>query len=725
MLDLDAYRLERAGVPVALEPKALNLLALMVQRPGHLFTKQEIFAAVWPDAIVTDHALTRVVAQLRRALGDEAREARYIETVPTKGYRWVTPVVEGAEGLSAVARGGSLRAEADAAGARARTFFTSIAATLAAAVITLVTLMWTERDLSTSATASADPGSRSVRWPVQLTTHDGLDLHPALSPLGYAVAFASDRNDGFEIFVRDFDRHATERQLTSDQGQNVQPAWSPDGQFIAYHSSRHGGVWVLPARGGVPKQVVASGSNPAWSPDGSRIAYQSDEHMDVNPSAYGAQSGSTIWIVNADGSTPREITHAGQPVGGHAAPEWTPDGTRIAFSVFEGGENNGVWLVTVDTQRTARLTQKSGVYEIAFAPDASAAYMTGGEAWILRVPFDATTATARGPGEMIPVPGVPAVRGISIAGDGARLAFAGPALSSQIWAQPVTRDGLANGPAVPLARDTSRRNSLPVISPDGSKVAYMSTRRGEPPNIWMMGIDGRDGQQVTSNETAESLPQWFPDGRKIAYSSTRNGSSGMWAVDIATGREEQLFDFARGKSDATNGPRVPGRIAELELSPSMTRAAVSLIAPPAGHRVLHLASPETGLRAITDPSLSVGYPSWSPDERSIAVEIKQGPSTHGAVLDVRTGELRRLTNERGQTWVRSWSPDGEKVAAAVLREGTWQLQWIDVVSRATGTMMPAQPARVYVRYPAWSPRGDVVVFERGELRGNIWALALQ
>jgi DNA-binding winged helix-turn-helix (wHTH) protein len=94
VLDLDAFRLERSGVPVALEPKALSLLALMVRRPNHLFTKQEIFGAVWPDTAVTDHALTRIVAQIRRALGDEAREARYLETVPTRGYRWIRPVVE-------------------------------------------------------------------------------------------------------------------------------------------------------------------------------------------------------------------------------------------------------------------------------------------------------------------------------------------------------------------------------------------------------------------------------------------------------------------------------------------------------------------------------------------------------------------------------------------------------------------------------------------------------
>ena len=94
VLDLDSYRLERAGVALSLEPKAFNLLVLMVQRPGHLFTKQEIFDALWADTAVTDHALTRVVAQLRRVLGDEAREARYLETVPTRGYRWIKPVEE-------------------------------------------------------------------------------------------------------------------------------------------------------------------------------------------------------------------------------------------------------------------------------------------------------------------------------------------------------------------------------------------------------------------------------------------------------------------------------------------------------------------------------------------------------------------------------------------------------------------------------------------------------
>ena len=67
------------------------------------------------------------------------------------------------------------------------------------------------------------------RWPVQVTTHAGLDMHPALSPQGDAIAFVSDRSGAFEIYVRSLGGGSAETPLTSDGGQNVQPAWSPDG----------------------------------------------------------------------------------------------------------------------------------------------------------------------------------------------------------------------------------------------------------------------------------------------------------------------------------------------------------------------------------------------------------------------------------------------------------------------------------------------------------------
>ncbi len=104
------------------------------------------------------------------------------------------------------------------------------------------------------------------------------------------------------------------------------------------------------------------------------------------------------------------------------------------------------------------------------------------------------------------------------------------------------------------------------------------------------------------------------------------------------------------------------------------------------------------------------------------MEIKEGSSTHAGIVNVESGTLRRLTNDRGQTWVRSWSPDGRQIAAAVLHEGQWSLRALDVAGGRERAITTPAPPRVYVRYPDWSPRGNLMVFERGEMIGNIWTI---
>lgn len=155
----------------------------------------------------------------------------------------------------------------------------------------------------------------------------------------------------------------------------------------------------------------------------------------------------------------------------------------------------------------------------------------------------------------------------------------------------------------------------------------------------------------------------------------------------------------------------------------MARIAFSVQVPPADRRVLYVTARDSILpRPLTDAAVSVGYPVWSPDERLIAVEIKDGSSMQAGIVDVETGTLRRLTNDRAQTRVRSWSPDGRKIAAAVLREGRWSLRALDVAGGRERAITQPEPPRVYVRYPDWSPRGDLVVFERAEMVGNIWTI---
>jgi DNA-binding winged helix-turn-helix (wHTH) protein len=77
---------------IPLSPRAIDLLLLMIDQPGVLFTKDEIFDKLWPDVTVTDNALTQVISELRQAMGDKPNAPVYIETVPRRGYRWMSPV---------------------------------------------------------------------------------------------------------------------------------------------------------------------------------------------------------------------------------------------------------------------------------------------------------------------------------------------------------------------------------------------------------------------------------------------------------------------------------------------------------------------------------------------------------------------------------------------------------------------------------------------------------
>ena len=92
-----AFRLTADGVPVSLEPKALRLLLYLIQNRGRLVRKQELLDAIWLDAAVSESALTRSVGLLRKALEDDSREPRFIETVPTAGYRFIAQVDISAE----------------------------------------------------------------------------------------------------------------------------------------------------------------------------------------------------------------------------------------------------------------------------------------------------------------------------------------------------------------------------------------------------------------------------------------------------------------------------------------------------------------------------------------------------------------------------------------------------------------------------------------------------
>src|ERR1700704_2859034 len=86
------HTLLRGDQVVALTPKAFETLALLVRSRGHLVRKEELIERVWRDTIVEEGNLNVIIHTLRKALGDDPRESKYIETVAKRGFRFVGEV---------------------------------------------------------------------------------------------------------------------------------------------------------------------------------------------------------------------------------------------------------------------------------------------------------------------------------------------------------------------------------------------------------------------------------------------------------------------------------------------------------------------------------------------------------------------------------------------------------------------------------------------------------
>jgi Tol biopolymer transport system component len=84
------------------------------------------------------------------------------------------------------------------------------------------------------------------------------------------------------------------------------------------------------------------------------------------------------------------------------------------------------------------------------------------------------------------------------------------------------------------------------------------------------------------------------------------------------------------------------------------------------------------------------------------------------------GEVTILTSTPGTSWPHSFSPDGASIAFAGGRDGYWNVYTVQVASRAETRLTDFSKLNAYVRYPAWSPRGDRIVFEYAETTGNVW-----
>jgi TolB protein len=273
------------------------------------------------------------------------------------------------------------------------------------------------------------------------------------------IAFATDRageqarnrsRDIKEIFIMDYDG-ANARRITIGTNSSIAPSWAPDGQSLAYSAWRPSGEfgtfqdvvisWIYkgtreyPAKGNPEKQSYL----PAYSPDGSRIAF--------TLSVGGNQE---IYVMNRDGSNPRRLTNHPEI---DTSPTWSPTGAQIAWVSGRSGNPN-VYVMNSDGTGQRKLTNETWADRPTWS----------------REPFNEIAYAAR----------------------------TGPGFDIKIYS-------FANGDAKRIT-DGIGSNESPAFSANGRHVAFVSTRNGKE-QIFTIDRDGTHLRQIT-REGRNTFPNW-------------------------------------------------------------------------------------------------------------------------------------------------------------------------------------------------------------------------
>jgi Tol biopolymer transport system component len=369
-------------------------------------------------------------------------------------------------------------------------------------------------------------------------------------------------------------------------------SWSSAGDRLAYTSGKE--VYVANGDGAEPRRLVTSdgtASWPRWSPDGSRLSFT------VN-----GANGSAIWEIASDGTRLHPLLTGWNSPPAECCGSWTPDGRYFVFQSSRGGVAD-IWAMREADSLVRRVNHRP--VQLTSGPTSTFAPLPGadGDQIFVRtiqprgqlVRFDAKS------GEFRPLfPGAPPGiqgTGVDFSRDGKWIAYMSYPDGSLWRSRPdgSERSQLTYPPLLAY---------MPRWSPDGSQIAFMGQLPGKPWQLYIVSAQGGSAQQLIPDQRDQADPSWSPDGSSLAF-----GGQAVSEKEAASVNAIRLLDLRTRKVTV-----VPG--SEGLWSPRWSPAGDRLAAMSNDGNELFVYSFST--RAWTKlAQASIGYPTWSHNGDSI------------------------------------------------------------------------------------------------------------